>query len=202
MNPSQTVLRTGRTVAELLAAAEASPGLVEAVEAAPDPPTLVASRLEAEAVPDAVAFLAHALPRREAVWWAWLCAREAAGDAPAPDANAVLEATHAWIAEPHDARGRTAFERAEAAGMGTPWGLAALAAFFSGSSLAPETVQPVPPGPWDAAKAVAGAVALAAADARPQDPPAAFRDFVEKGMAVADRTQLWTPEPPAGRGRP
>ena len=49
MDPSQTVLRTGRTVAELLAAAEASPGLAEAVEAAPDPPALLASLLEAEA---------------------------------------------------------------------------------------------------------------------------------------------------------
>jgi hypothetical protein len=202
MDPSQTVLRTGRTVAELLAAAEASPGLAEAVEAAPDPPALLASLLEAEAYPDAVAFLAHALPRREGVWWAWLCAREAAGDPPAPEVNAVLEATHAWIAEPHDARGRLAFERAEAVGVGSPWGLAALAVFFSGSSVAPETVQPIPPGPWDAAKAVAGAVALAAVEARPQDPAGAFRAFVEKGMAVADRTKLWTPEPPAGRGRP
>jgi hypothetical protein len=202
MNASHTVLRTGRTVSELLVATEATPALLEAVEAAPDPPALLTSLLEAEAFPDAVAFLAHALPRREAVWWAWLCAREAAGDSPAPEVTAILEATHAWIAEPHDARGRAAFERAEAAGVGTPWGLAALAVFFSGSSVAPETVQPVPPGPYDAAKAVAGAVALAAAEARPDDAAGALRDFVEKGMAVADRTNLWTPEPPAGRGRP
>jgi hypothetical protein len=201
MNASQTVLRTGRTVSELLVATEATPGLLEAVEAAPDPPALLRTLLDAEAFPDAVAFLAHALPRREAVWWAWLCAREAAGDSPDPQVSGVLEATHAWIAEPHDARGRVAFDRADEAGMGTPWGLAALAVFFSGSSVAPETVQPIPPGPYDAAKAVAGAVALAAAEARPDDAAGAFRDFVEKGMAVAERTKLWTPEPPAGQGR-
>ena len=37
--------------------------------------------LMAEALyPDAVRFIAHALPKREAVWWGWVCARRAAGD--------------------------------------------------------------------------------------------------------------------------
>src|ERR1044071_4286955 len=50
----------------------------------PPPKAFVAMLLERELHVDAVRFLAHGLPRREAVWWAWVCARKAAGDAPAP----------------------------------------------------------------------------------------------------------------------
>ena len=34
--------------------------------------------------PDAVRFLAHALPKREAVWWGWISARRSAGPSPPP----------------------------------------------------------------------------------------------------------------------
>jgi hypothetical protein len=42
---------------------------------------------------DAVSFLAHALPKREAVWWAWVCARRAAGAEPPPKIKESLDAT-------------------------------------------------------------------------------------------------------------
>ena len=35
--------------------------------------------IEKQQFPDAVRFLAHALPKREAVWWACLCSRAVAG---------------------------------------------------------------------------------------------------------------------------
>src|ERR1035441_8493863 len=50
--------------------------------------------------PDAVRFVAHALPKREAVWWAWVCARRSAGDTPPPAIKAALDATEKWIAQP------------------------------------------------------------------------------------------------------
>src|SRR5947209_6335458 len=49
---------------------------------------------------DAVRFLAHALPKREAVWWACLCARAVAGSKPAPAETAALQVAEKWVADP------------------------------------------------------------------------------------------------------
>src|SRR5690348_16879504 len=65
---------------------------------------------------DAIRFLAHALPKREAVWWACVAARAAlADDAPARQV-AVIEAAEAWVYQPTEENRRAAMEKAEAAG--------------------------------------------------------------------------------------
>src|ERR671937_3326223 len=55
--------------------------------------------IEKQQFPDAVRFLAHALPKREAVWWACLCARAAAGPNPPPKAAAAVQAAEKWVAD-------------------------------------------------------------------------------------------------------
>jgi len=67
-----------------------------------DPREFVALLLDKALFPDAVRFVAHALPKREAVWWAWVSARRAGGDAPPPAIKAALDATEKWIAQPTD----------------------------------------------------------------------------------------------------
>src|SRR5512138_1066655 len=114
--------------------------------------------VERARLPEAVRLVAHALPKRESVWWAWVCARRASGPEPPPPVRAALDATEKWIAQPNDENRRAAMKAAETAGFGAPAGCAALAAFLSGGSLAPPDAPPVPPGPYDSAKAVAGAV--------------------------------------------
>ena len=75
---------------------------------------------------DAVRFLAHALPKREAVWWAWVCARRAADAEPPPKVKASLDATEKWIAQPNDENRRAAMSAAEAADVATAAGCAAV----------------------------------------------------------------------------
>src|ERR1700694_1771337 len=70
--------------------------------------------LEKKQYVDACRFLAHALPKREA---------------------------ERWVAATTDATRRAAMPAAEAADIGTPAGCTAVAAFFSGGSLAPPNVQ-------------------------------------------------------------
>jgi hypothetical protein len=143
-----------------------------------------------ELEPDAVRLLAHALPARESVWWAWASVRRVMGEnAPAP-VVATLAAAEAWIAKPTDANRRAAYQRAEEDGGASPAGLVALAAWLSGGSLAPSDAPEVPPPPFSAAKAVAGAVIIAAV----QDPLKAgerYHDFLTQGLEVADRIKLW-----------
>src|SRR5579862_7599270 len=68
----------------------------------------VTALLGASLFPDAVRFIAYALPRREAVWWALLCAREAAGETPSHELTASLEATETWVRHPGDDQRRAA----------------------------------------------------------------------------------------------
>jgi hypothetical protein len=154
----------------------------------------VAQLMERKLYPDAVRFLAHALPKREAVWWAWMCARRTAGDAPPPKIKASLTATEKWIAQPTDENRRAAMEAAEAADLGTAAGCAGLAAFFSGDSLGPPGAPPVPPGEYLTAKAVSGAVIFAAMGGEPEEAPEKFRGFVAQAIEVSNRIHLWKKE--------
>jgi hypothetical protein len=146
--------------------------------------------IERGRLPDAVRLIAHALPKRESVWWAWVCARRAAGPEPPPAVRGALEAAEKWIAQPTDENRRAAMKSAQAAGFETPAGCAGLAAFLSGPSLAPAEVKPVPPGPHDSSRAVAGAVTMAAVVV-PETSAEIFRAFLQQGLEVAARIKLW-----------
>jgi hypothetical protein len=141
--------------------------------------------------PDAVRFLAHGLPKREGVWWGWVCARRAAGPNPPAEIKASLEATEQWIAQPNEENRRAAHEAAKTADLGTPAGCAGLAAFFSGGSLAPPHAPPVPPGEYLTAKAVAGAVIFAAIASEPDKAPEKFQNYLAQGCEVTVKIKLW-----------
>jgi hypothetical protein len=188
-------LRSGRTVPSVCDVAELSDEALEVYADDVAARVFIERLVELEQFDDAIAFLAHALPRREAVWWAWLCARAAAGEKPLAPVMASLEATKVWIAEPTDGHRRAALDAAELAGIGSPAGFAGLAAFLCGDTLGPAGAPPAPPGEFAAAKAIAGCINLAAAFDEKADVGARFKEFVQKGIELADRTRLWTPEP-------
>ena len=158
------------------------------------PLDFVALLMEKKFYPDAVRFIAHALPKREAVWWAWVCARRSAGEQPPPKIKGALDATERWVAQPTEDNRRLAMAAAEKAELGTAAGCAGLAAFFSGGSLAPPEAPPVPPGEFLAAKAVSGAVIFAAVAKEPERAPEKFRSFVAQGVEVTNRVKLWEPK--------
>ncbi len=155
------------------------------------PLDFVAKLMEKQMYTDAVRFVAHALPKREAVWWGWISARRASGENPPPKIKAALEATEKWIAQPSDENRRAAKAAAEAAKLGTAAGCAGLAAFFAGDSLAPPDCPAVPPGPYLTAKAVSGAVNFAALSGDPAQSPEKFKSFVAQGVDVTKRIKLW-----------
>ena len=190
-----TVPTPARGSAELSTIAKLSDDATELLAAAggnPPPKEFIQSLLASELFPDAVGFLAHALPRREAVWWAWVCARKSAGPTPPPPIKAALDATERWIMQPTDDNRRQAMAFAEAADVGTPAGAAALSAFLSSGSLGPPETPPVPPGEFMTAKAVAGSVTLAAVTVEPEKAKVHFAEYVKLGLEVAERTKLWS----------
>ena len=189
-----TPLTHARGTAELVAIAdlgeEARAVLVPGA-ALPTQRAFIALLMERGLHMDAVRFIAHALPRREAVWWAWVCARKSAGETPKPAIKAALDAAERWVVQPTEDHRRQALQFGEAADFGTAAGCAALGAFMSGGSLGPPGTPVVPPGEFMTAKAASGAVILAAVTPEPAKAPEKFADYVKLGLEVADRTKLW-----------
>jgi hypothetical protein len=144
---------------------------------------------------DALQFLAHALPKREAVWWAALCTGPALGPEPPAPAAAALEAAKAWVIDPKDEKRRAAFPAAEAADIGTPAGCTAIAAFFSGGSLAPANLAAVAPAEHLTGQMVGCALTLAAVIKEPEKAAEKHEEFLRTGLAVASGQHAW-PEGP------
>jgi uncharacterized protein DUF6931 len=183
-----------RTVADLVIAAELGDEALQLLasdDVHSGPREFISILSKRGMFPEAVRFLAFALPKRECVWWAWVCARKASGAEPAPSIRAALEATERWIVKPTDAHRREAMKAAEAADLGTPAGCAALAVFFTGGSMAPPNVPAVAPGEFSTAKAVTGTIILAAVSAEPARAADKFREYLKLGLEVAERITLW-----------
>ncbi len=140
---------------------------------------------------DAVQFLAFALPKREAVWWACVCVGQILGPEPSPAAAAALEAAQAWVIDPKDETRRATFPAAEAADVGTPAGCTAAAAYFSGGSMAPANLPAVAPAEHLTAHLVASALTLAAVIKQPEQAAEKHAAFLRTGLEVASGQHAW-----------
>lgn len=180
-----------RTMPEFCEIAELGDEAKALLDPGHSPQSFMQLLVDREHFPDAIRFLAHALPRREGIWWAWVCARGAAGQSPSPEVKAALDSVERWITQPTDANRRASFAAAEAATLATPAGCAALAVFFSGGSLGPTDTPPVPPGEFMTAKAITGAVMAAAVCSEPERAPEKYRAYIAHGLEVVKRLELW-----------
>lgn len=178
------------------------PGFLEALEldddarelaaAHPRPRGFIDGLVARDALETAVRCLAHSLPPREGVFWAWSCAKRTAGDEPPEAVAELLAAVERWIGEPTDGHRRAAWELGEEAGLDLPAGCAALAAFLGGGSIGPPDAPYVPAEREAVGEAVAGSVLLAAVEGDPRQIRDRLGSFVAHGLEVADRVPVWT----------
>lgn len=134
---------------------------------------------------EATRLVAHALPKREAVWWACMCVTHTApADLPETDRMAC-EAAEEWVRQQTDKARRRAWDLAQASGCGTPEAWTAIAAFWSGDSMSPEGQPAVPPAPHLAGTAAAGAVALASVRGDATRREARLQRFLESARNIA-----------------
>ena len=134
---------------------------------------------------DAIRFLAHALPRREAVWWACTSSRRALGREPEPEDVAALEAADAWVRRPDDEHARAALNAAETAGMESASSLTAVAAFFSSGNISPPGMPAIPPEEHLTGTMVASAVLTAGSVGKPERAPERYRLLLQQGIDIA-----------------
>jgi hypothetical protein len=136
--------------------------------------------------PDAIQFLAHYLPKRQAVFWAMTCARQSAA-ATTPQGEAALKSAEAWIADPSEENRRAALNAANDADTSTAAGATALAAYYSDGL-------PVTQDPKMNAKAyfmtakLAGGAVLMAATADREQALARLEAFATRGIEIARKT--------------
>jgi hypothetical protein len=141
---------------------------------------------EAALLVGAMRLLAHALPPREAVWWACMCADHTApADLPEAD-RAARAAAEQWVRRPADPARRTAMACAQTAGLVSPEAWAAVGAFWSGGSMAPEGQPVVEPAPDLCGTAIAGAVLLASVRGEPARQAGRLERFLASAEDIAD----------------
>jgi hypothetical protein len=140
---------------------------------------------------DAFDFLAHALPKRDAIWWACLGVRHALGSTLPPEQFAALKAAVEWVLEPDEPKRRAAQAAAQTAGYATPAACAAVAVFGSGGSLGPGNFPDVPPEPTMTAQAVSRGIILASVRVDSRTITEVQRELVELGIAIAEGRITW-----------
>jgi hypothetical protein len=144
---------------------------------------------------EAASFLAHALPRREAIWWCSRCARLACPEPMPPAVRTAITAAEEWAKTTREEYCRSAQTVLEATGASeTPAGCVALATLWSGPNLAPPGLSPVAPAKHMAPNAVFGAVIRSAGWNDPDRLKANLEAMLDLGVAIADGTNRW-PEP-------
>lgn len=134
---------------------------------------------------EATRLMAHALPKRETVWWSCMCAGHTVPpDLPEADQK-CRRAAEEWVRQQNEKARYAAWDVAQASGFGTPEAWTAVAAFWSGGSMSPEGQPAVPPQPHFSGNAVAGVIALSAVRGDVTRRDARLHRFLESGRNIA-----------------
>jgi hypothetical protein len=134
---------------------------------------------------EATRVFAHALPKREAVWWACMCATHTSPANVTEGDRKARELSEAWVRQRTDEVRRAAMDEAKRTGFQSPEAWAAVAAFWSGDSLTPLNMPPVPPPAHLTGVAVAGAVALASVRGAPNRQKQRLALFLQSAHDIA-----------------
>lgn len=140
--------------------------------------------IETENFHDAVTMLAHALPKREAVWWACLAAKYSL-DSGADDQLMALQAAERWVREPNDNNRGIAkkFGEKRRKKHAADWAATA-ASWCTGNMIDDDSVH-VPPPDFLYAHAVAACISMAALAAGADQMPQTYQMFLRQGFDLA-----------------
>lgn len=139
--------------------------------------------VRAEQYEPALKFLAMGLPKREAVWWAYICTEELEGEKDCLKTKNALRVIQEWVKQPDDNLRRQAGDLGEALEFYTPTSWAATAVFWSGGSIAPEDKPEADPTPYMCAQSVANAITLVAEQS--DNAPAKMQLYLKRGLHIA-----------------
>jgi hypothetical protein len=151
---------------------------------------------------DAIIFIAHLLPRREAVWWALQCVRAMLG---ASGDDEAVRAADKWVRAPDEDNRRAALAAASAGDLNAPTTWLAFAAGRSGGSLSAPDKEPMPAPPSACPMAANTAIMMAACAGDPHGVVQRITACAEAGIRFAEGgdAKLYAPARSSGtRDRP
>lgn len=134
----------------------------------------------------AIDYLAHALPRLEAITWAARVVEDSAAlHPPSPRDRRALDVALRWLGEPTDAHRRAVLPAIDALRDAGPERHLCHAIFYSGGSIAAAAQPPILPPPEAAARYAVSAIR--ACVYREADRDAAFARALNLGERIAER---------------
>jgi hypothetical protein len=140
---------------------------------------------------DALAFVPQWLPARAAVWWGCLCVWQVVRGAAPSETAAALRAAADWALAPQETKRRAAEAAGTAVPIDNPAGNLALAAFYTGDSIAPADLPAVPPPPDLANQTVANAMTVLCARLHPDSKEQAVKHFVQLAIDICQGKLPW-----------
>jgi len=134
---------------------------------------------------EATRVYAQALPDRESVWWACMCAYHTAPEDMDEKLRKPRDLAEARVRGQKDDVRRAAMAEAKALGMKGPEAWCASAAFYSGDSISPPQYAPNKPAPHLSGVVVAAAVLLASLRGDASRQPARLARFLESAQDIS-----------------
>lgn len=143
---------------------------------------------------DARRILAHAMPKRRALWWGMMTAHDAFRDAMPEELEPVLKLVTQFVVTPNEDLRRACGELARRTPANTVAGCLATAAFFSAGSVSPQGLPPVAPRPFITGRLMGVTVYLASVTRSAAHYKQYLREYLRWGVAIAAGELRW-PEP-------
>ena len=129
--------------------------------------------------------MARTLPKREAVWWACVCARPTEVVIKDKEEAIALKVAEKWVFEPTEENRRDAFLQAQKSTMPSVGTMTCLAAAFSSSALTLSEEQSIDLDETAFEKIVSGTVMMSASEQGADLFNATLEQFLSKGKEIA-----------------
>ncbi|ROS00049.1 hypothetical protein EDC56_2683 [Sinobacterium caligoides] len=178
-----------KTTAELIENFQLSDEAETIVMPEVPPHESIMSLLEGEHYLDAIKLISHGLPKREAVWWACIATRQSQTKETPPLHIKALLSAERWVQKPTEENRKLASKLAAESKYQSAASWAATAAYWSAGSIAPVGEPDVPPPEHLYAHAVAGSVALAAAEGDEEGLKSRYVTLITQGIDLANGGQ-------------
>lgn len=136
--------------------------------------------------PDAIRFLAHGLPKREAVWWAYIAAAKYETNLADSLVVELLDKTKKWVYSPVEENRIALQPLAEKLGFSRAASWAAIAAFWSEGNITPQEKAQVFASPTLSPAAITGAILLSAVSYQPEKAIENYYYFLKQGVHIAN----------------
>jgi hypothetical protein len=149
------------------------------------PEAFIRALSDAGQLPDAIKVMTRALPVREAVWWACVCARQMAAVAEDEVELAAVAVAEAWVYEQSEKNREQAFELVKEKGSNGAGSLCAMAAAFSAGNVPLGQGQHLDVDPAVFHQLVDGVVMVSAAEKKGEEIKDRMRTYLLSGQDIA-----------------